>query len=97
MSTRNAIPRTSLDVERRGAKWRVRYLDAGGRHRSRAFDLKTDAQKFDQQVRRRKQRGTLQTLTAPAQTLDAYVGQYVGAGARVDARARQPDAVRVGL
>ncbi len=61
-----------MSVERRGPKWRVRYLD-GDRHRSKAFDLKADAQAFDQEVRRRKQRGTLDTLTAPAQSLDQYV------------------------
>ena len=47
-----------MSVERRGDKWRVRYLD-GDRHRSRTFDLKADAQAFDQETRRRKQRGTL--------------------------------------
>ena len=61
-----------MSVERRGKKWRVRYLD-GDRHRSRTFDLKADAQAFDQETRRRKQRGTLQTLTVAPQTLDAYV------------------------
>ena len=61
-----------MSVHKRGDGWRVRYLD-GDRHRSRAFDLKADAQAFDQEVRRRKQRGSLRTLTAPAQTLDSYV------------------------
>ena len=37
-----------MSVHRRGDKWRVRYLDAG-QHRSRAFDLKADAQAFEGQ------------------------------------------------
>ena len=53
-----------MSVERRGKKWRVRYLD-GDRHRSRTFDLKADAQAFDQETRRRKQRGTLHRSPSP--------------------------------
>jgi integrase len=61
-----------MSVHKRGEKWRVRYLDAG-QHKSRTFDLRADAQAFDQEVRRRRQRGSLDTLTAKPQTLDGYL------------------------
>lgn len=41
-------------------KWEVRWLE-GGRHRSRLFDRKGDADAFDRDVKRRKQLGNLAT------------------------------------
>jgi integrase len=61
-----------MSVHKRGRKWVVRY-DENGKQRQRTFDLRDHAQDFDTEVRRRKQLGTLATLTAPAQTLDDYV------------------------
>lgn len=43
--------------EKRG-RWEVRWLE-GGRHRSRLFDRKGDADAFDRDIKRRKQLGNL--------------------------------------
>jgi integrase len=64
-----------VSVEPRGKGWRVRYRDASGRQRSRAFKLKGDADTFDREQHRRRQLGTLHTLTARPVTLDEYVEQ----------------------
>lgn len=39
-------------------KWEVRWLE-GGRHRSRLFERKGDADAFDREIKRRKQLGTI--------------------------------------
>jgi integrase len=62
-----------VSVHRRGNRWRVRYRDTAGNQRSRAFDLKGDADRFDTDVRRRAQLGTLGELCAADATLDHYV------------------------
>lgn len=46
-----------MSVERRNGRWVARWRDAGGRGRSRAFDLKRHADDFDTRVRRAKQTG----------------------------------------
>jgi hypothetical protein len=46
-----------------GYVWEVRYRE-GGRHRSRTFDRKTDAEDFQAEVRRRKRLGTISHLHA---------------------------------
>jgi hypothetical protein len=46
-----------------GHVWEVRYRD-GGRHRSKVFDRKADAENFQAEVRRRKQLGTIAHLHA---------------------------------
>ena len=51
-----------------GYVWRVRYRE-GGRHRSRTFDRKTDAEDFQAEVRRRKRLGTISHLHAGEELL----------------------------
>jgi integrase len=51
-----------------GHVWEVRYRQ-GGRHRSRVFDRKADAEDFQAEVRRRKRLGTLTHLHAGDQLL----------------------------
>ena len=46
-----------------GHVWEVRYRE-GGRHRSKVFDRKADAENFEAEVRRRKQLGTISYLHA---------------------------------
>ena len=53
---------------KKGHVWEVRYRE-GGRHRSRVFDRKADAEDFQADVRRRKQLGTLTQLHAGDQLL----------------------------
>src|SRR4051794_36698973 len=75
---RSAIPsdRRSLgsvvSIHRKGAKWVVRYRE-GTRNRSRSFDRKADAQRYDAEVRRLQQLGTLASLDAGQETLDEFV------------------------
>lgn len=52
--------------------WRVRWRE-GATNRQRTFDSKRDADRWDAEVRRRRQLGTLAQLDAGAETLDAYV------------------------
>jgi integrase len=52
----------------KGYVWEVRYRQ-GGRHRSRVFDRKSDAEDFQADVRRRKQLGTLTQLHSGDQLL----------------------------
>jgi integrase len=61
-----------MSVHRRGDKWEVRFRD-GSRQRSKTFDRKADADVFDTEARRRRQLGTLASLTAGHQTFDRYV------------------------
>ncbi|MGI8440816.1 MAG: tyrosine-type recombinase/integrase [Thermoleophilaceae bacterium] len=55
-----------------GTSYRVRWRE-GGRNRARSFGTRRDAQRWDLEVRRRAQLGTLHLLDAGAETLDAYV------------------------
>src|SRR5215207_7531336 len=61
-----------MSVHRKGTKWSVRYRD-GGRNRSRTFDLRRDAERFDAEVTRRRQLGQLAALDAGRETLDEFV------------------------
>lgn len=47
-----------MSLEKRGKRYRVRWVE-GGRHRSREFDRKKDAETWDGEVRRRRQLGPL--------------------------------------
>src|ERR671923_2864480 len=51
-----------------GYVWEVRYRDQG-RHKSRVFDRKSDAEDFQAEVRRRKRLGTLAQLHAGEELL----------------------------
>jgi len=55
-----------------GTSYRVRWRE-GGRNRARSFDTRRDAQRWDLEVRRRAQLGTLHLLDAGTETLDEYV------------------------
>jgi integrase len=61
-----------VSVHRKGAKWVVRYRE-GERNRSRSFDRKGDAERFDVEVTRRRQLGVLASLDGGQGTLDEYV------------------------
>ena len=61
-----------MSVHRKRSKWVVRYRD-GDRNRSRSFDRKADAERFDAEVTRRRQLGTLASLDAGSETLDQFV------------------------
>jgi integrase len=61
-----------VSIHRKGSKWVVRYRE-GERNRSRSFDRKADADRYDVEVTRRRQLGTLAPLTAGSETLDAFV------------------------
>lgn len=57
-----------MSIEKRGKKWRVRYLD-GSQHRSRTFLRKADADVFEAEVKLRKNRGDLVSATGGRRTL----------------------------
>ncbi len=61
-----------MSVHRKGSKWVVRYRDGSG-NRSRSFDRKQDADRFDAEVTRRRQLGVLDSLDAGQETLDEFV------------------------
>ena len=61
-----------MSVHRKGSKWSVRYRE-GGRNRSRTFDRRRDAERFDAEVARRRQLGALASLDAGRETLDEFV------------------------
>lgn len=61
-----------MSIHRKGNKWAVRCRE-GERNRSRSFDRKADAQRFDAEVTRRRQLGSLVSLTAGRETLDEFV------------------------
>ena len=61
-----------MSAHRKGHKWVVRYRE-GGRNRSRSFDRKADAERFDAEVKRRRQLGALSSLEAGRETLDEFV------------------------
>ena len=62
-----------MSVHRKGSGWVVRYRDEARRNRSRSFVRKTDADRFDAEVTRRRQLGVLGTLQAGGETLDEFV------------------------
>lgn len=61
-----------MSVHRKGARWIVRYRD-GDRNRSRAFDRKADAMRWDAEVNRRRPLGVLASLDAGQEALDEFV------------------------
>jgi integrase len=61
-----------VSIHRKGSKWVVRYRD-GERNRSRSFTRKADADRFDAEVTRRRELGTLSSLGAGRETLDHFV------------------------
>jgi integrase len=61
-----------MSVHRQGKRYVVRWRE-GQRNRQRSFDRRTDAQRWDLEVRRRRQLGTLPRLDAGTETLNAYV------------------------
>ena len=61
-----------MSAHRKGQKWVVRYRE-GARTRSRSFDRKADAERFDAEVKRRRQLGALASLEAGRETLDEFV------------------------
>jgi integrase len=62
-----------MSVQKRSAgAWRVRWQE-GDRWRSRTFATKRDAVIFDGELRRRRRLGSLASLDAGLETLDAYV------------------------
>src|SRR4051794_9710071 len=63
----------SIEKVRRGGavKFRVRWRE-DGRNRARTFGLRGDAERWDTEVRRRRQLGTLYLLEAGTETLDQY-------------------------
>ena len=62
-----------MSVHRKGSGWVVRYRDAAQRNRSRSFARKTDADRYDAEITRRRQLGVLSTLNAGSETLDEFV------------------------
>lgn len=67
-----------MSIRRRAdGKYQVRYRE-GGRHRARTFDRKSDARDFDDEVRRRRQRGALGPVDAGSVTLEEFfVNEWV--------------------
>ena len=61
-----------MSIHRKGERWVVRYRE-GGRNRSRTFDRKADARRFDAEVTRRRQLGDLASLAGGRETLDEFV------------------------
>jgi integrase len=63
-----------VSVHRKGSKWAVRYRE-GDRNRSKTFDKRRDADRFDAEVTRRRQLGELAALDAGRESLDDFVTQ----------------------
>ena len=63
-----------MSVHRKGTKWAVRYRE-GDRNRSKTFDKRRDADRFDAEVTRRRQLGELAALDAGRESLDDFVTQ----------------------
>ncbi len=61
-----------MSIHKTNRGYVVRWRD-GEHNRQRTFDRHADAKRWDDETRRRRQLGTLPTLTAPAVTLNAYV------------------------
>lgn len=64
-----------MSIHKRGNKYRVRYLE-GGKHRSRTFLTKADAQQFELQVKLRKSRGELLSVEGGNKTLAEFGVQW---------------------
>jgi integrase len=64
-----------VSVERRGSGWRVRYRE-GERNRSKTFDRKTEAQAFEDEVRRRRRLGTLAELDAGREPVADFAEEW---------------------
>lgn len=64
-----------MSIEKRGKKWRVRYLD-GSQHRSRTFLRKADADVFEAEVKLRKNRGEIVSATGGRKTLQEFGVQW---------------------
>jgi integrase len=60
---------------KQGYVWEVRYRE-GGRHRSRTFDRKADAEDFQAEVRRRKRLGTLAQSHAGEELLADFAVEW---------------------
>ena len=58
-----------------GRRWRVRYLDPGGRERNRSFDCKAEAEQFLHSTEAGVSRGTWTDPAAGKITLRRYVEQ----------------------
>src|SRR3954451_4597019 len=63
-----------MSVHRKGQKWVVRYRE-GDCNRSRTFDRRRDADRFDAEVTRRRQLGDLAAFDAGRESLDDFVTQ----------------------
>lgn len=61
-----------MSVHKTNRGYVVRWRD-GDHNRQRTFDRHADAQRWDDETRRRRQLGTLETLTAATVTLNSYV------------------------
>lgn len=61
-----------MSIHKHGHRYVVRWRD-GQRNRQRSFDRRADAQRWDAEVRRRRQLGTLAQLDMSTTTLDQYV------------------------
>lgn len=64
-----------MSIQKRGSNYRVRYYE-GGRHRSRTFLTKADAQQFDHQVKLRKSHGELLSVEGGRTTLQEFGVQW---------------------
>lgn len=64
-----------MSVHRRAGKYWVRYRD-GGKHRSRTFDSKRDAEAFDLQVKVEKQRRGMVLVDRGSISLDSFSDQW---------------------
>jgi integrase len=70
-----------MSVHKVGRGYVVRWRD-GDRNRQQTFDRKKDADRWETEVRRRRQLGTLHEIDAGRETLDEYVtGTWAGAHA----------------
>ena len=61
----------------RGRRWRVRYADLDGRERSRSFDKKADAVRFETQVSAAVLLGTYMDPDVGKVTLRKYAGEWL--------------------
>ena len=61
-----------MSVHKTDRGWLVRWRD-GQRNRQRSFDRKGDADRWETELRRRQQLGTLNEIDAGRETMDEYV------------------------
>jgi integrase len=64
-----------MSIHKTKQGWVTRWRDDAKRNRQRTFDRRADAQRWDSEVRRRKQLGSLATLETSSTTLDAYIAE----------------------